>query len=395
MDFGKIWSARAGDPDPSFIEERRRLFADALLEQIKLIKVEGERAADKRGFDQRLRRLGGALAVLDGSRSAKLILELMELPGGWDNWTRVGAIESLLSWGVLLSLDEVMRILDPVLEQLRKSGLHDNQDAWLFARCLSVMAFVEPPAAGIAKIRTLISELRFRSYELGGVVAALGASRCDDAIDALIELAGPDGTGMNAWGEPWIEAIGALETARSTEILLSFVDPKSKVFNREFAPDHLDGELLARLLAQRAVKDRAVKSRLVELAKGDLSPTKRMLLAKVFAYFSSEVDRVDGLYILRDDGSGIPYDLVRSIENAFLDRRPYGSSGNAYTLSPIGGNAIRKRLFEMVIGDQSRKQSAFALLGQIEEWRLEHGHPADEPRHPMIESEVPWPPLLN
>src|SRR5262249_39829661 len=56
-------------------------------------------------------------------------------------------------------------------------------------------------------------------------------------------------------------------------------------------------------------------------------------------------------------------------------------------------NAIRKRLFEMVTGDPSRKQSAFALLGQIEVWRLEHGHPADEPRHPAIESEVSWPPL--
>ena len=81
------------------------------------------------------------------------------------------------------------------------------------------------------------------------------------------------------------------------------------------------------------------------------------------------------------------------MENAFLERRPYGSSGNAYTLSPVGCHAIRKRLFEMVTGDPIRKQSALALLGQIEVWRLEHGHPADEPRHPVIESEVSWPPL--
>ena len=394
MDFIKIWSARAGEQDPSFIEQRRSRFADALLEQIELIKVERDHAADKRGFDQRLRLLGGALAALDGRRSAKLILELMELPGRWDNWTRVGAIESLLSWGVRLSLDEVMRILDPVIEELRKSGLHsDNQNAWLFARCLSLMAFVDPPAAGIAKIRALISELHSRPYELGGVVAALGASRCDDAIDALMEFAGPDGKGVDALGESWIEAIGALETARSTEILLSFVDPNANVFNREFIPDHRHGDLLARLLAERAVKNKAVKSRLIELAKGDLSPTKRMILAKVFAHFSGD-DRVEGLCILRDDGSGIPYELVRSMENAFLERRPYGSSVNTYTLSPLGCNAIRKRLFEMVIGDPSRKRSAFALLGQIEVWRLEHGHPADEPRHPVVESEVSWPPLL-
>ena len=96
--------------------------------------------------------------------------------------------------------------------------------------------------------------------------------------------------------------------------------------------------------------------------------------------------------MLRDDGSGVPYELVRSMENVFLEHRPYGTSGNAYTLAPLGCNAVRKRLFEMVISDPSRRESAFALLGQIEVWRLEHGHPVDEPRHPAIESDVSWPP---
>ena len=394
MEFKKIGKARAGEPDDTFVEERRGRFTDAILAQIERVKVEREAATDKRGFDQRLRLLAGALAALDGQRSAKLILELMELPGRWDNWTRVGAFESLLSWGVRLGLEETARILDPVLEEIRASGIYsDNQNAWLFARCLAIMAFVEPPAAGIAKIRGLISELRFRMYELGGVVAALGASRCDDAIDVLMEFAGPDGKGVDAVGESWIEAIAALEGARSSEIMLSFVDPNAKLFNREFVPDHRHGDLLARLLAERAVKDKALKSILVELANGDLPNAKRTLLAKVFGQFTDDDDRVEGLCILRDDGPGVPYELVRSMENAFLERRPYGSSGSTYTLSPLGCNAVRKRLFEMVIGDPHRKQSAFALLGQIEVWRLEHGHPADELRHPVIESEVSWPPL--
>jgi hypothetical protein len=396
MDFTKIWKSRAGEPDESFVEERRSRFSDAIHEQIERIKTQREVATDKRGFDYRLKILGGALAALDGKRSAKLILELMELPGRWDGWTRVNAIESLLSWGVRLSLEEVLRILEAVLQEIKSSGIYsNNQNAWLFARCLSVMAFVDLPSAGIAKIRAMIPELRFRLYELGGVVAALGASRCDDAIDVLMEFASADGKGVEAVGESWIEAIGALEGARSSEILLSFVDPNAKLFNREFVPDHRHGDLLARLLAERAVKDKALKGRLVEIAKGDLPPTNRMLLAKVFSHFASEDDRVEGLCILRDDGSGVPYEFVRSMESAFLEHRPYGPSSGAYTLSPRGCNAIRKRLFEMVICDPHRKVSAFALLGQIEVWRLEHGRPPDEPRHPVIESEVSWPPFLS
>jgi hypothetical protein len=148
-------------------------------------------------------------------------------------------------------------------------------------------------------------------------------------------------------------------------------------------------------LSRQAEKDQMLKAELVRLANGDLPPTKRMLLAKVFGRFRAEEDLVEGLCVLRDDGLGVPYELVRSIEGVFLERRPYGTSGNAYTLWPLGCNAVRKRLFEMVISDPHRKESAFALIGQIEVWRLEHGRPADEPRHPVIESDISWPPLLS
>jgi hypothetical protein len=396
MDFKKLWKARAGEPDDTFVEERRLRFADAILEQIEKIKAEREVATDKRAFDHRLKILGGTLAALDAKRSAKLILELMELPGRWDGWTRVGALENLLLSGVPLQLDGVLKILEPTFQDILRNGFfNDDQARWLFARYLCVLAFVDPPAAGIAKIRELVSSLKFPAYDMGAVVAVLGASRCDDAIDVLMEFAGPDGKGVDALGESWIEAIATIESVSSSNILVSFVDPKAQVFSRDFLPDHRHGDLLARLLAERAAKDKAVKERLVELANGDLPSAKRLLLAKVFGQFTSEGERVEGLCVLRDDGSGVPYEFVQSMENAFLERRPYGPSGSAYTLSPVSCNGVRKRLFDMVIGDPHRKETAFALLGQIEEWRLEHGHPADEPRHPAIESEVSWPPLLS
>jgi hypothetical protein len=393
MDFGKIWRGREGEVDETFIEKRRALFSDATRGQIEHIKTDREAAADKAQFDYRLKLLAGPLAVLDGKRSASLVLELMALPGRWDGWTRVGAIESLLGWGVRLRIDEMLKILDPVIDQLRRSGVYDDQNSWLFARCLVVMAFTDPPAPGIAKIRALVSQLHFRPYHLVNVVSALGASRCADAIDVLMEFAGADGKGVEAVGESWIEAIGALDGERSSEILLSFVDPKAKLFDREFIPDHRHGDLLARVLAKRAMSDKSLKNRLVEMANGDLPPTKRTLLAKVFNRFSDEEDRVKGLCLLHDDGSGVPNELVRSLENAFLERRPYGSGSNTFTLVPRGSNLLRKRLFEMSQTDPHRRRSAFALLGQIELWRLEHGHPMDEPRHPAIESQVSWPPL--
>lgn len=173
---------------------------------------------------RRLKILGGTLAALDAKRSAKLVLELMELPGRWDGWTRVGTLENLLLSGVSLQLDEVLKTLEPTFQDLLPYGMFsDDQARWLFARYLCVMAFVDPPGPGIAKIREFVSGFKFPAYDLGTVVAALGDGRCDDAF------AGPDGKGVDALGESWIEAIAALESARSSEILLSFVGQRETV----------------------------------------------------------------------------------------------------------------------------------------------------------------------
>jgi hypothetical protein len=51
------------------------------------------------------------------------------------------------------------------------------------------------------------------------------------------------------------------------------------------------------------------------------------------------------------------------------------------------------KLFEMVLNDPHRRRAAFAILGQVEVWRIEHGRPNREPRHPMIESGEAWPPI--
>ena len=55
-------------------------------------------------------------------------------------------------------------------------------------------------------------------------------------------------------------------------------------------------------------------------------------------------------------------------------------------------NELRLRLFRMTLQDPKRRKSALMLLGEIEEWRLEHGRPTRELRHPDLASGQSWPP---
>jgi hypothetical protein len=394
LDFTKIWVAREGKGADEFVEAHRSRYADAIREVIENLLKERDVATDKRLAEYRVKQLGSALAALDAERSAKLILEIMAFPGRHDGYTRVASLESLVVAGVRLKVEEMLNVIAPTIEELRNDVRNNNQSAGLLQRCLSLLAFVDPPADGIAKIREILSGIRFRPYDSISLVSALGASRCADAMDLLMELAGTDGSGVGTISEPWIKAVAQVGGQRSNQVLISFVDPDAAMFTKEFLPDHRNGGLLARLLAERAEADGDFKAKLFSLADGDLPQVKRLLLAKAFAHFQKEADLVAGLSVLRDDGSGVPYEILRSIEDRFLERRPYGAGGNSFTLAPRGSNAVRKRLFEMTQTDPVRKHSAFALLGQIEAWRLDHGRPTDEPRHPDVESNISWPPLL-
>jgi hypothetical protein len=357
-------------------------------------KILEERAAvpDKRHAEHRLKPIGASLAALDARRSAKLILEVMAFPAGYDAYSRVDSLQSLIFAGVRMTLAEMMNVLGPAIEQARRDLGNSDQNRWLLDRCLSVLPFVDPPEEGIAKIKEILAGVRFfYPHDSRGVVAALGASRCADAMDLLLQLAKPDGSAVAQIGDEWIQAVAQLGGRRSNEVLLSFVDPDRKLFTKEFVPDFQHGAVLAGLLAGRAERDEEFKAELIRLASGELPQTQRMLLAKAFSCFQQEDDLVAGLCVLRDDTSEVPFELLRSIENAFLERRPYGTESNVYTVAPRGSNALRKRLLEIAQTDPLRKRSAFALLGQIEVWRLEHGRPMDEPRHPAIESGAYWP----
>jgi len=164
------------------------------------------------------------------------------------------------------------------------------------------------------------------------------------------------------------------------------------VCTAQVKPNGRESDLLASCIADMAHAEDGIRQRILRVCDTQLSPTKRMLLSKVIARLGTLDAVVAGLSLIDDSASPcLPYDLQQAIEAVFLERRPYGKTGNAYTLVPRGSNEVKAKLFEMALRDDRRKQSTLALLGQIEVWRVEHGRPSTEPRHPTFDSGEMWP----
>ena len=384
--YNLMWAAREGRTPPSGNNQRRARFAAALKAEIKRLREQNEDWKLAAG----LKELAKALAAIDGRGSAAEVLDVIAMPGRWDQYTRLDAAERLLMAGVVLPATAAFTLADSILEGPEKEKWMQDSDKDLLRRILALCPFVDDPAAGIAKVRDVLRKWRFWGYELRELVTALSESRSAAAIDLLYELAS-DAQTFEQCEESLIKAVAALDTPRACELLLGFVDPDVRGIALTRRPDRED-VLVARIteLAQRKPE---VAARLQQLCERDLPELNRHVLSSVMGCLGTPEALAASLNLIDDaKPSPVPQSTWEQLESAFVERRPYGQNPNVFTQHPRASNELRLRLFRMTLQDPKRRKSALMLLGEIEEWRLEHGRPTRELRHPDLASGQSWPP---
>ncbi|OXH93973.1 hypothetical protein CA830_04375 [Burkholderia multivorans] len=383
--FDVMWNAR-GHASTLADNERRTRFSAAINAQIAHLREQEQSGRETVG----LKELAMALAAIDGRSSAAIVLDVISSPGAWDHNICLVAIERLMIAGVIVPARTVFSLLDSFLERAGK--WMQNSDRYLLRRILTLCPFVDDPASGIAKMRDVIGTRRLQGYELRDLVAALGESRSELAVDVLYELAS-DARTFAQCEDNLIDAFATLDTPRTRDLLLSSVDPDVHGI-RLTRPSRHDDFLVAQL-AKLARKNDQVASRLMKLCDLDLSDISRDILSRVMYRVGTPEALMTNLNLLDDAKTHpIPQGIVRQIEATFIERRPYRQTSNAFTEHARSANELRIRLFKMALEDRKRQKSAIELLGQIEIWRLEHGRPVDEPRHPDFLSNHAWPPSI-
>ena len=390
--YDDIWAAREGPTEPVSDEDRSALYATAIRQRIAELDDEraGSDAPDE--FNSRLKLFGKLLAFLDGSGSSDQVLTIMSLAGEWDGWDRVEALEAFLRSGSVLPYGLTVAALDPTIEH--SLAQRNDQAMHLLARSLCIFCFVDNPTQGLEYVRGIL--LRITAYQNAKIeiVTALGHSRHPAALPLLIDIFRSVERPWDRFTYAWIEAISDLEVPGSIEVLLTCVDPRAPDQGINFSDDPHSRRLISKSIARFAERDPSLKRRMRDLCDETLPNSNREILSQVINELGSTDDILAGLQLMRDGlEHTLPIDLRKGIENLLVGKRTYGHSGFAYIPQPRSHNVIRERLFEMVLHDDLRRKSAFALLGEIECWRLDRGKPGFEPRHPSIDSNIPWPPL--
>lgn len=381
--YDLVWASREGRAVELGDETRRSRFATALNAEVSRLLDQAQDATRAPG----LRVLATALAAVDPQGSTAVVLDAIALEGRWDEYIRLDAAERLLMAGIILPAPIAFAMVDSILA--RTQQWMSDSDRQLLSNTLRVCPFVDDIEAAIAKIRDVLEQRRLRGHELREIITALGECRSAIAVDLLFELASDDPTFQQCEGE-LLTAFATLDTTRSREILLGLIDTESP----SITPTHRDRHetTLIAQLAEIAHRDPDVAGRLRELCEHDLPDFNRHILSRVMDSLGTPEALTSNLSLL-DDTKPIPWGVREQLERAFVERRPSGQDTGFFTQHARASNGLRDRLFSMATHDEKRRKSALALLGQIEEWRLEHGRPWDEPRHPDLASGHPWPPI--
>lgn len=357
--------------------------------------LEESQATDPKSslYHFRLKELARVLAALDPHASADLVFEILELPLGFDGWRRVALLEALVFAGVALPAQRILTAFEPVIDDLRKSGVHNN-NASLFGHVLCVLPFLDAPAQGIGRIRELLSEFKIGLYGQGELLMAIGQCSDEAGLSFLIDMVRNNVEVLQNFGREWLEAVAASPLPRARPVLLCFIDPEVDVSVGNTVLPNYAIDILVTRITGLARTDEALVTRILDLtAKPVTSDQQRVILAKVVSSLDRPEALMAGLNLIDDSApQPLPYDVGRAIEDLFLEKRPHNTSSQAYTLVPRAAADIKERLFQILRTDPKRARTAGGLLAQIEEWRLEYGRPASEPRHPVFESGDVWPP---
>jgi len=382
--FDMMWAIREGLITLPGDEKLRTKYATALISEIERLKEED----DSGKFTGRMKILAEALSAIDGLNSAGLVLDVIAMPSDQYQYVCLQATEFLLMSGVFLPSTTVFEMIDSFL--VTKMQWMESSDKNFLSRLLALCPFIDNPDEGLAKIRDVLNKVRLRGYELQKLVIALGESRLNTAIDLLEEIASDDLT-FRQCEEAFIDAFAVLDSPRALDLLLGFVNPDIRGITTRLSQHE---ELLVRRLAEIARSRPEVEAQLLELCEYDLPEHNRCTLAKVMGWLGTTKALIANLNLIDDaKPSPIPRGIWTQLETAFWELRPYFPDSYNIKEHAQARNKLRSQLFRMAHLDAKRRKSASMLLGQIEIWRLEHGRPIGEPRHPDLAAVgKSWPP---
>ncbi len=259
--------------------------------------------------------------------------------------------------------------------------LWDSSDRTVTVNCIVSLLFSDNPRSGIRAIE-LVDRNAFHVLNEDYIMEALGF--CDDPSVAEYLAGLPESNIFNAWlAGKWIRALGQNPQAVCKEKLLNLFDEIKDADQSQRTWDNGAVEALVETLANVALSDSSIWEQIKNRCARATTDPERIVLARILQKVNNDEAALSACALINEKGQ-CPQSVRRLFEEVLTRKVPAGSEGSFYSF-PRPFNRLRQTLADMVLRDPIKRRGAYALLAFIENFRVEHGRPVDEPRHPSTE----------
>ncbi|HEX7954256.1 MAG TPA: hypothetical protein VF523_14400 [Burkholderiales bacterium] len=333
--------------------------------------------------------LSGVAALLSRVPSAIGAPSLMEVLKRSDirGFTYQSIAQGLIRQGATLSAEILPGLKATILREAAPSWVGDST-RYLLSGLAVLHFFIEPINRGVEQLNDLLPEL-LKKADFWQFTRELETIPRQEALDVLLNLlAGPQHHDSRServflWLRRNIDRVHPQTLFRLlTNGTLFTLGRQQYLFEREIAP------LLARSIS--SVPD--LVEPLLKYLEGKTDPSDEPSVCAILSNISDPRGRLLLRRFLDETATTRGGETAsRMLLDKFVREEHPDPSGGWYQIYPQAWNDFREWLFEMASASGPSQNRSRALLIRLEENRQETGRPADEPRHPKIDSGVPWP----
>lgn len=304
---------------------------------------------------------------------------LLSLPLPLSN--KLHFLNALAAAGAVVSADLILKGVADWLERSKKEWWVAQQKRYELKEWLRLLPVSDRPASVLDGYNLLADDYN-RSSDLDSMIDALGDTPDPEGLELLFELARREPRMVEH--HQWIHA--AL-SRRDPEMVLGLVEFCEAA---GAAAKKLDTWYAARSIAPLVADDSVLRQKLLRRYEFGLSGSALILVEQIFA---DEADEAIVLAMFRRRGrGGMDAALRGAIEHAVTAKRYHNDEKTHYEVYPVNAAALRRALFTAVRDggpDAALAKEALIVIDQTRDW---HGQPEEEPRHPDVMSNLPWPP---
>ncbi len=310
-------------------------------------------------------------------------INILETVIGLEGLGKYACLIKLIQKGEEISAAIIKPCCKTIRQEWEEVHWKKTDDWYRVGQWLELLVLSDDPMQVMDLVKDLPEHMH-QERTFDRILSGLRYSPSEDAEKTLIALA-------EAFPElvkngDWLKAMHDQLTEASYEFFCKILWDSNKA--QHFAhPTRWSHDPFVNIIEKIIRANPEIRRDFIDKLETPLAHQLSRIIGLVVQQLGDDEEITQASILLLRNGGLMPY----GIENYVTCREPINGNSNIFNIAPSSAVEMRKKLLEMTVNDPQRNEAAKYVLASIDELRDEHGRPENEPRHPCLESGVPWP----